>query len=334
MDRQRKLVLAGLLAGLSLLAVFVLRGVIGTVFVAITVAYVLYPLERWLRRRPGVGPRIAASVCTVVAFLAVVAIVTPLAVAFYLRRGAFFDFLSNLPPELVVEFADLTYTVDVEALLSVASQFATTLAGDIARALPQIALQLFLFALVVYGLLLKPTTVRAAVLRPAPDAYHDVILDLHARTRDTLYGLYVLQAATALGTFAVAWVVFALLGYEPAFVLAALCGILQFIPVLGPSLLVIGLGAFALVQGQVGLAVTVTAVGLVVIGFLPDAVIRPRLAAWTTGMPATLYFIGFVGGVLSVGVVGVIAGPLVVALVAEMVEILSPNGTMIQQRLD
>jgi predicted PurR-regulated permease PerM len=51
-------------------------------------------------------------------------------------------------------------------------------------------------------------------------------------------------------------------------------------------------------------------------------------------MPATLYFIGFVGGVLSVGVVGVIAGPLIVALVAETVEILSPNGTPVQQRLD
>ena len=334
MDRQRKYVLAGLLASLSLLAVFVLRGVIGTVFVAITVAYVLYPLERWLRRRRGVGPRIAAGICTIVAFLAVLAIVTPLAVALYLRRDALFDFLGNLPAELVVEFADLQYTVDVDAILNIASQLATTVAGDVAQALPQIALQLFLFALVVYGLLLKPTKVRAAVLRPAPNGYHDILLALHRRTRDTLYGLYVLQAATALGTFSVGWVVFALLGYEPAFVLAALSGILQFIPILGPSLLVVGLGAFALVQGQVGLAIAVTVVGLVVIGFLPDAVIRPRLAAWTTGMPATLYFIGFVGGVLSVGVVGVIAGPLIVALVAETVDILSPNGTPVQQQLD
>jgi predicted PurR-regulated permease PerM len=323
-----------MLTALILVAVFILRSVIGTVFVAITVAYVLYPLERWLNRRPGIGPRIAAGVCTVVAFLAVVAILTPLAVAFYLRRGAFFAFLSDLPAELVVEFAEMTYTVDVEGLLTMIRNAATAIAGDIARALPELALQLFLFALVVYGLLLKPTKVRGAVLQPAPDAYHDVVLALHTRTRDTLYGLYVLQAATALGTFAVAWVVFTLLGYEAAFVLAALCGLLQFIPVLGPSLIVAGLGALALFQGDVALAITVTAVGLVAIGFLPDALIRPRLAAWTTGMPATLYFIGFVGGVLSVGVVGVIAGPLIVALVAETVEILSADGAAVQQRLE
>jgi predicted PurR-regulated permease PerM len=58
---------------------------------------------------------------------------------------------------------------------------------------------------------------------------------------------------------------------------------------------------------------------------MPDALIRPRLAALTTGMPASLYFIGFTGGVLSVGVVGVIAGPLVIALLAETVQLLSPE---------
>jgi hypothetical protein len=41
----------------------------------------------------------------------------------------------------------------------------------------------------------------------------------------------------------------------------------------------------------------------------------------------------FLRGVLSVGVVGVIAGPLPVALLAESVLLLSPDGTPIQHQL-
>jgi hypothetical protein len=51
------------------------------------------------------------------------------------------------------------------------------------------------------------------------------------------------------------------------------------------------------------------------IGVVPDAVIRPRLASWAADLPTSLYFIGFVDGVLTVGPVGSIAGPLVVELV-------------------
>ena len=40
-------------------------------------------------------------------------------------------------------------------------------------------------------------------------------------------------------------------------------------------------------------------------------------------MPGGLYFVGFVGGLLSMGTVGIIAGPLLVALVVEGTELLA-----------
>ncbi len=44
---------------------------------------------------------------------------------------------------------------------------------------------------------------------------------------------------------------------------------------------------------------------------------RPKLARYTTGLPASLYFVGFTGGVLTLGVIGFIAGPVVIALLVE-----------------
>jgi predicted PurR-regulated permease PerM len=70
-------------------------------------------------------------------------------------------------------------------------------------------------------------------------------------------------------------------------------------------------------------AVLVTVLGLVFVGLAPDAVIRPRLASRTAHLPTSLYFIGFTGGILTLGAVGFIAGPLAVALLVEAVGLLS-----------
>jgi predicted PurR-regulated permease PerM len=76
--------------------------------------------------------------------------------------------------------------------------------------------------------------------------------------------------------------------------------------------------------------VLVAVIGAVLVGFAPDAVIRPRLAKWAADLPTSLYFIGFTGGVLTVGPIGFIAGPLAVALLVEAVALLAeevPSGS-------
>jgi predicted PurR-regulated permease PerM len=330
---QRHTVFLGLLVVLGVATALLLEAVLATVFFAITVAYVLYPLRQWLGRR-GVPPRIAAGACTLLAFVVGLALVVPLAGALYLKRGDLFAFFRQLPPTLSVEVAGFVTTFDVYGLLARARDEVTAIAIEVLREAPVIALQTFLFALLLYGLLVWPDRLRAALLRPVPTAYHDVVMRFHRRTRDTLYALYVLQAATAFGTFVVAWLLFWLLGYPEAFSLAVSAGLLQFIPVLGPSILVVGLGAVEVLAGDVTGAILVAVLGLVFVGFAPDAVIRPRLARLTTGMPASLYFVGFVGGVLTVGIVGVIAGPLILALLAECVEVLSDSTASTQQQLN
>jgi predicted PurR-regulated permease PerM len=188
MERRRQYVLAALALALAVLSVVLLRAVLATVFFAITVAYVAYPLQRWLRRR-GLSPRLAAGACTLVAFLAVLAILAPLAAALYFRRWELFAFLRDLPGELPLEVGEFAVTVDIDGLLAAARETATDLALATAAALPELALQLFLFTLLVYALLLKPGTLRGALLRPVPDGYQDVVLALHERTRTTLYAL-------------------------------------------------------------------------------------------------------------------------------------------------
>jgi predicted PurR-regulated permease PerM len=321
-DRRRLSVLVGVLAAVVVATAYVLQSVFATVFFAITVAYVLYPVRQLLVGR-GLGPRLAAAVSTTLAFVAVLVLVVPLAAALYFRREVLFDFLRQIPEQLTVAVGQFSYTFEFASLLQMLQDTAGGLALGLAQRLPALAFKLFLFTLVVYALLIRPGRLGEALLRPVPREYHDVVFAFHERTRSMLYGIYVLQAAVAVATFLVAVVVFLAFGYDSWFTLSVLSGVLQFIPILGPSVLILVVGATEVVAGNLNQAVAVVSVGLVVVGFLPDAILRPRLAHIATDVPASLYFIGFTGGTLSVGLVGIVAGPVVVAWLAEAVSLLS-----------
>ncbi|MFB6137371.1 MAG: AI-2E family transporter [Halobacteriaceae archaeon] len=323
-SRQRQRVLAGLLGGTLVLAAATLFEVLGTVFFTVTVAYLLVSVQARLTRR-GVPARLAGAVVTVGAM---VAAAVPLAAAGYVlyrRRAQLVAFVASLPREYVLEVGGYTTVVDLSTALSAVQSELSSAAVGAARELPVLSLKFSLFAFLLYALLLRGDDAAAAVCAPVPADYRDVLAAVHRRVRDTLFTIYVLQIATAAGTFALAVPVFVAFGYELAVTLAFFAAVLQFLPVVGPSLLVGTLALFELSAGATLRAAAVLAVGLVVIAGLPDLLIRPRLATRTSGLSGGLYFVGFVGGLLTLGPVGIVAGPLVVALVAEATRLLAAD---------
>lgn len=324
--RRRHLVLAGLFAGAVVIAGFVLLDVLSTVFFAVTVAYVLYPVRRWLVDR-GLPVWAASAAVAAGAFALVLVVLVPLAFVLYRRRRVLFDLLERTPDTIEIPIGPLVYTIDTVAILDSLRGLLADVALDMAAATPVIALQLFLFAILLYALTLQPKAAGRSILRVVPSEYHDVVRALDRRIRETLFGIYVLQAATAAGTFIIALVVFFLLGYSAPFTLAVVAGLLQFVPVVGPGLLVGVLAVVDLLAGNVTRAVLVAVIGAVFIGLAPDAIIRPRLAEWAADLPMSLYFIGFTGGILTVGPIGFIAGPLAVAVLVEVVSLLAEDGS-------
>ena len=322
MTLDRKYVLGGLMVLSAAVAAALIADVLGTVFFAITVASLLLPLQRSLTDR-GLSPWLSSAVATGTAFLGVVALVAPLLVIAFLRVDFLLEVLARLPSELTVEALGMTYTVTLEQAFAVAQSYLRA-AGQIAvQEVPILLVKVTLFGFLVFSLLFHRDDVRRAGLALVPATYRDVAAALYRRTRETLFAIYVLQAATALGTFALAVPVFVALGYRAPFSLAVLAAILQFLPVVGPSLLVVALAGYHAALGNLALAAATFVVGGVVVAWLPDVLIRPRLARETAGLSGGLYFVGFVGGLLTMGAVGIIAGPLAVALVAEVVDLLA-----------
>jgi len=328
---QRPYVLGGVLAVTALLAAVILIDVLATVFLALTVAYLLSPVRRQLRRR-GFSRITATVVVTVAAVFAVLLVFSPLAYLLFIRFSDLVDIVTRLPDSLLIEFAGFSYTVVVGEVIAGSVEGLQAAAVGTLSALPVVLLQVALFVLLVFSTLYNEQNIRAAVISVVPPEYRDIAEALHNRAKDTLYALYVVQAATGFATFVLALPVFFIFGYSSPFVLAIVAGILQFVPILGPSVLIVALVASELLAGDIAGAVAIGVVGGIVIVAVPDVILRPRLASRQAKLDSSLYFIGFVGGLLSLGAIGIIVGPLVVALLVEAAGLLTaeyadPNAT-------
>lgn len=314
--REYRYVLGGVFVGFLAIAAALLAGVLGTIFFALTVGYLLAPVRGYFRRR-GLSARVAAGVTATLALLAMLAVLSPLVLVVLLRLEVLLETLSALPETVTIAVGPFAYTVVLADVIDLLVRWLSSTATRTVRTAPELLVKAALFVFLVYSLLAYRQSIREALTAVVPPRYRDLADSLHGRARKTLFGIYVLQAATAFGTFLVALPFFFLLGYDAWIALATAAGVLQFVPVVGPSMLLIGLSGYHLLGGEVFLAVAVLLGGGFLIAGLPDVIIRSRLASETAELPGSLYFIGFVGGVLSLGPVGIIAGPLVVALVVE-----------------
>ncbi|MFB6146306.1 MAG: AI-2E family transporter [Halobacteriaceae archaeon] len=316
----RRQVLAGLLVGTAGLAALVLFEVLATVFLAVTVAYLLAPVHDHLADR-GLGDPWASLVAAMSAALAALVPIAVLIGLIYLRRGPLLAVLTTLPREVPVRFGGYAATLDLAPAYELTRSWLSDAAVSVAAALPVIGLKLTLFGVVLFALLIRREQAVGATLSLFPPDYRDVATALHRRIRETLYTIYVLQAVSAFATFAVALPTFALLGYRFVGTLAVVAGVLQFLPIVGPSVLILALATYLVSVGAVGEAAVVLVVGGVVVAWLPDLAVRLWLPGETTRTHWSLYFIGFVGGLLTLGGIGIVVGPLVVALLVEALDL-------------
>ena len=319
---RRLYVLGGVLAAVATLATVILFEVLGTVFFALTVAYLLVPAHRRLQAR-GASRLTATIAVTAAAVIGVVALFGPLVYLLIVRFSEVLALIRGLPESITLAVGGFAYELVVADLFASATQLLTSVARSVAAALPVLLVKLTLFVLLVFSLLHNQRDIRTATIGVVPPAYRDIAEALHTRARETLYALYVLQATTAIGTFLIALPVFFLFGYESPIILATVAGILQFIPIAGPSVLIAVLVIGHLLTGNLISALLVAVIGGAFIAWLPDLLIRPRIASRTADISGSLYFIGFVGGLLSLGAIGVIVGPLVVVLLVESAALVS-----------
>lgn len=133
-------------------------------------------------------------------------------------------------------------------------------------------------------------------------------------TRSVVYGI----VGTAAGQAIVACIGFMIVGAPSTLLLSVAVFVLSVVPV-GPPLVWGPVAIWLYGQGEIGMAVFMVAWGLLAVASV-DNFLKPLLIARGTPLPISLVFLGVFGGVFAFGFLGLILGPVFLAVGVAMMK--------------
>ncbi len=198
------------------------------------------------------------------------------------------------------------------ALLQRALEPAGKLSLAVVRLLGDGLLQMLLVAFIVFfyyrdGERIAQLTHRIS-RRLSGEMSEEVLSIVVGTTRSVFISIVGTAAAQAI----VAYIGFLIAGVPGAFLLGVGTFVLSVVP-MGPVLLWGGAAVWLYVQGEVGWAIFMLVWGAAVISSI-DNFLKPLLIARGSTLSLALIFLGVIGGVLAFGFIGVILGPVLLAL--------------------
>jgi predicted PurR-regulated permease PerM len=313
---------------LILAAVFVIYfPLAATIILGLTVAIVVQPLNRRLATR--MTPARAAGLTTVlVAVLAglvlsyVAAILIEEGGAIIGMIGSITAWLSTIAPTDLISGAIVANAID-SMLLLIQNAIIPLLTS-----VPLILFHAFILFLSVYLFLVRGPAIAHKVMTSLPGRLSESIGKISGLVINTLYAIYIVSVEVAFVSFIIALPVYYLLGYPGYLPLAIMTGLSMFIPIFGPLVVMIFLIFYNLATGDIpGLLVALFIIYPVVL-WLPGGYIRPRLMGKRVSIHPVLMMIGILGGISIMGLIGLILGPLFIALMVASYQILIDQLTM------
>jgi len=330
-ERRPGLVVArvGAGIGLAVAALVVLQPFLIPLAWAAIAAYTTWPLFVWVSRLTG-RPRIAAALLTAgVAFGLGVPLAWVLAtvaneashLVLLIQESA--SGALTLPDWIAsrawlrepIEQLRTTWLVDTHALrdlvtrnLSEVSGQLLSLAGGLARNVIQFAITLMaLFVLYLDGerVLLQARRL-AGILFPAAPV--DFVDDIGAVVRAVVFGLL----GTAVAQGAIASIGFVIFGVPSPVLLGMVTALASFLP-FGPTLVWLAAVVGLVLAGETGAAIGMTAWGALLVSTV-DNVLRPLLISGPTQIPFLLVLFGVLGGLSTLGLLGLFVGPVVLSV--------------------
>ena len=301
---------------------------------AVVLTVVFYPMHRRIRMRTG-NPSLAAGISTLLVVLLIVLPVTFITIAVVreltgaaanLQGGVQWLTDPNVPLigwllEKARDYVDIDRDSARQFLADRMQSWGALLARStlvvVGGAVGAVA-QMVLVVFTMFYLFRDGDRLRQAVYEMLPlqrVQSHSITI----RTRDviaaTLYGVLVIAAIQGtLGTF-----IFWALGLPSPLLWGVVMFFLSMIPMAGSFLVWVPAAAFLALTGSLVKAAILVGWGLLVIGTI-DNFLSPRLVGQRARLHELLIFFSVLGGLQVFGVLGLVLGPVVVAITLALIE--------------
>jgi predicted PurR-regulated permease PerM len=346
---------AAILYGLAL----VLQPFAGSMAWAIFLAFLLSPLQSWLTRRLNGRASVAAGILTGLSPFVLLTPLTLLGFAFVNQARAlieqtqnrtfqlddnFFSHLERYPvigPAARLAREQLSISgADIQAWLTTAAQtmlknVASFGGGFVLSALGSLV-GFFFMLFLLYFFLRDGSSMfdRGKRLIPVPEEHREQLFHhLASVARGVFYGI----GLTALVQGILVAIGFAIAGLPSPIVFGVLATLLALLPAGGAAIVWIpGVVALA-VMGHWGMMVFLLVWGVIV--STSDNFLRPILVSRYAPVSAFMVFVGVVGGIAAFGAIGIVVGPVFLALIAAVIRyfderVIEPNKEMIDAQAD
>lgn len=145
-------------------------------------------------------------------------------------------------------------------------------------------------------------------------------------TRELIYATVTSTLAAAAMHGALGGLAFTIVGIRSAVFWGVMMGFFSLVPVVGSALVWVPISAAQIINGHTGSGVFLLIFCSLIVGGV-DNIIRPWLISGRAQMSALVVFISVVGGAAVFGLLGVVLGPIVVAIAADMLNLFAPSGS-------
>jgi predicted PurR-regulated permease PerM len=328
-----------LLYGIVLLLVYLVYEIFAPFLAALAWAGVLvvvsYPAYERLAR--SWGPSTAALACTIGVTL--VLIVPALVIGFvFAHQGmeaaqslqlqvaaGHFAWVNRLWTQLQAHFPQLSPAELSASLRSYGQQAAQFLAGRlgaIVRHTAEFLLDLTVTILAMYYLFRDGHAImeRLRQLLPFEAAQRDRLL---AHARELIFACVTSSFVAGAAHGALGGLALAVAGVPAPIFWGVMMGFFSLVPFFGSALIWVPASIGLMLEGHIVRGILFAAFCAIIVGMV-DNVVRPWFISGRSEMNGLLVFIGLLGGLSVFGLLGVVLGPIVVAMAATLLDLYQP----------
>lgn len=333
--KEKTFLFYALVAGLLYIAYMMFLPFMPAIFWAVIFSIVLYPAYESIRVKVK-SSAIAAAVMVIISFLLFIG---PLTYVTYLlaveiravishlnERGVTAMFLGNANIKEMLESIAGLVDVPVDSIYDILRGLAESIEKSLMRLFHEHALvavhafvDYFIMLFTIFFLLRDGQIFIAGIYRllPLPDEQKN---RLFFRIREVIISTIYGGVMIALAHGIIGGSAFYFLGVPSPILLGFAMSVFSFIPVIGTFTVWGPVAAYLFLTGSIIKGVIMTVIAIVLLVGIIDHILKPKVIGRRAKIHTVLIFFGVLGGIHLFGLIGFVAGPLVIALLMMVME--------------
>jgi predicted PurR-regulated permease PerM len=327
LDTHYKLII---FAVLSVIAISFFHSVIPTVFIAFSIAVIVEPMylkllkyfQKTKYNTSFWSEVILALFILMLTFLIIMIVVIPfyylqsnIGYIFYFVSKAF-DFVNESVLRTVIPLENVQPLL-VDGLTNTATYLATYFAK-----IPKHMVSILIFYISLFGFIKYFYFLRRDILSVIPYPWKRLIMKLYLKSYILFKSFYLVQLLISVIVFFIALVFLYFIKIKGFLFLALITSLFQLIPFVGAASMIFLLIVYSFLIKNYIMLFVLLFVGYPLLVIIPEMAIRPWLMGKHSNIPMILLLLGILIGIKSMGIIGLILGPLMLVLFVEAFQVM------------